>query len=94
MTTPKLTDARPLDGFRVWLRFSDGIEGEVDLAGELWGEVFAPLKNPDKFREMQVHPELRTLVWPSGADFAPEFLYEKLRPDASRTPDAQKARTG
>jgi hypothetical protein len=92
MMTPKLTDARPLDGFRVWLRFSDGVKGEIDLGGELWGEVFEPLKDPVRFRELRVHPELQTLVWPSGADFAPEFLYEMLRSDASHGPGVQKAR--
>ncbi|MBI2970636.1 MAG: DUF2442 domain-containing protein [Gammaproteobacteria bacterium] len=92
--TPRLVDARPLEGYRVWLRFSDGTEGAVDLEGELWGEVFEPLKDVGKFRELRVHPELQTLVWPSGADFAPEFLYEKLRPNTSLNPDAQKARAG
>ena len=92
--SPKLMEARPRQGYRVWLRFADGAEGEVDLGDELWGEVFEPLKNLDKFRELRVHPELHTLVWPTGADFAPEFLYERLRPNTSLNPDAQKARAG
>ena len=91
MTIPQLVDARPAKGYRVWLRFSDGTEGEVDLSDELWGDVFEPLKDPDTFRQLQVHPELKTLVWPSGADFAPEFLYEKLRPSKSHKSDGHKA---
>lgn len=92
--TPELLDARPLDGYRVWLRFADGAEGEIDLDGELWGEMFEPLKDPGRFRELRVHPELRTLVWPNGADLAPEFLYGKLRPGKSTAADAHKARVG
>jgi len=65
--------------FVVRVRFRDGVEGEVDLAPELEGEVFLPLRDPAAFREVRVHPELHTLTWPNGADFAPEFLYERVQ---------------
>ena len=82
--TPQLIEARYIQNYRVWLKFSDGTEGEIDLKNELWGEVFEPLKDLIKFSQVQLHPELKTLIWPSGADLAPEFLYKKLRPsDAS-----------
>ena len=80
---PKVSEAKYQGDYRIWLRFSDGVEGEIDLQDELWGEVFEPLKDLNQFRQLQVHPELRTLAWPGGADFAPEFLYEKLRPSKS-----------
>jgi hypothetical protein len=76
---PRIEDARYVANYTVWLRFNDGSEGEVDLSAELYGEVFEPLKAPDYFRSFRVHPELRTLVWPNGADFAPEFLRAALR---------------
>jgi Protein of unknown function (DUF2442) len=41
--------------------------------------MFAPLRNVEEFKRVSLHPELRTLVWPNGADLAPEFLHEKLR---------------
>jgi hypothetical protein len=65
--------------FVVRLRFRDGVEGEVDLTDELEGEVFLPLRDPATFRAVRVHPELHTLTWPNGADFAPEFLYQKIQ---------------
>jgi len=76
---PYVVEARYVGGYTVWLKFSDGTEGEVDLASELWGEVFEPLKNPGYFKSFIVHPELGTLSWPNGADLAPEFLYKLLR---------------
>ena len=79
---PRIVEAKYVADFTVWLRFSDGAEGEVDLSRELSSEVFQPLRNVDFFRGVQLHPELRTLVWPNGADFAPEFLRDKLKVDA------------
>ena len=76
---PRIVEARHVAAHTLWLKFSDGAEGEVDLGPELHGEVFEPLRDVDRFRSFQVHPELRTVVWPSGADFAPEFLRAALR---------------
>jgi hypothetical protein len=70
--------ARYLHDYVLWVRFSDGAEGEVNLAGELDGEVFEPLKDIALFKAFRVDPELETIVWPNEADLAPEFLREKL----------------
>jgi hypothetical protein len=72
-------EARYVSGHTVWLRFRDGTEGEVDLSTALEGPVFERLRDPDYFRRFSVHPEFRTLVWPNGADIAPEYLREKVR---------------
>ncbi len=37
-------------------------------------EVFEALKDITVFRKVSVDPELETVVWPNGADLAPEFL--------------------
>ena len=63
----------------LWLRFNDGVDGEVDLAGELAGEISAPLRYPEIFARAKVHPELRTVTWPNGTDCAPEFLHSLVR---------------
>ena len=76
---PHVVQARHVAGHTLWLKFSDGAEGEVDLEAELHGEVFEPLKDVRQFQAFQVHPELKTVVWPSGADFAPEFLRACLK---------------
>lgn len=63
----------------IWLRFEDGAEGEIDLSKSLRGPVFEPLRDPAFFARVRVNPELGTIVWPNGADIAPESLYAKLR---------------
>lgn len=76
---PRVIEARYVDGYTIWLRFNDGVEGEIDLKKELWGPIFEPLKDPDRFRQFTVHPELHTIVWENGADFSPEFLHSCIR---------------
>ena len=75
----RIVGVRYIREHTIWLRFADGTEGEVNLDRELEGEVFEPLKDINYFKTFTLHPELRTLVWPNGADFAPEFLRSSLR---------------
>jgi len=72
-------EARYVRDYIVWLKFRDGTSGEIDLGPELWGEVFEPLKDVAFFRQFKVDPECETLVWPNGADFAPEFLHDNVK---------------
>jgi hypothetical protein len=72
-------EAKYLHDYVIRVRFSDGAEGEVDLAGELEGEVFGPLQDLEAFKSFRVDPELQTIVWSNGADLAPEFLYENMK---------------
>ena len=81
---PQVVEGRPLGGYRVYLWFKDGVEGEVDLRPILMSfrGIFAELKDPKKFARFWVDLEAATIVWPNGADVAPEVLYES----ALRTP--------
>jgi len=72
-------EARHVGGYIVWLRFRDGTAGEVDLAGELRGPVLEPLRDLALFSRFHIDPEFHTLVWPNGADLAPEFLHGAIR---------------
>jgi len=58
------------------LRFNNRVEKRVDLSGLLNGPVFEPLRDQWFFSQVQVDPICQTVVWPNGADFAPEALLE------------------
>lgn len=75
---PKVKEAKYVGGYKLWLQFNDGKAGVIDLSEELWGPVFEPLKDLSVFQQVRVDPELETVSWPNGADFAPEFLYERV----------------
>jgi len=83
---PQIQDAEYRRGYVVWIRFNDNTEGEVDLEAELYGPVFEPLTDPNEFERVTFDRDLGTLVWPNGADFAPEFLYQRLCPNYKLKP--------
>ena len=69
---------RHVRDFVLWVKFEDGTEGDVDLSSSLRGPVFAPLKSVEYFAQATVDPEIGTVVWPNGADIAPETLYDRI----------------
>jgi hypothetical protein len=56
--------------------FNDGTRKTVDLGHLLSGPVFEPLREPAYFAQAELDPICGTVVWPNGADFAPEALHE------------------
>jgi len=72
------TEVTPLPGYRLFVRFNNGDAGEVDLFGELDGEIFEALRDPAAFATAHQHPLMKTAAWDNGADMAPEFLLELL----------------
>jgi len=74
----EVVKARYRGGYRIWVEFNDGASGVVDLKDALWGPVFEPLKDVRKFKRFRVSDVLHTVAWENGADFAPEFLRERI----------------
>lgn len=65
-----------LDGYRVHVKFTDGVEKEIDLEPVIWGPVFEQIRNdPEYFRQVYVDPLSQTLTWPNGVDLDPDSLY-------------------
>ena len=72
-----MKQVRVLDGFRLSIKFEDGVRGIVDLKDRLFGPVFEPLRDPDIFRQAGID-EYGVVCWPNGADLAPDALHERL----------------
>lgn len=58
------------------LAFNDGTDKTVDVRPLLFGPVFEPLSDPVYFARVQLDGTCGTVVWPNGADLAPEALYD------------------
>jgi hypothetical protein len=74
MIMPTVISADYQGGHRIRLSFSEGTVKTVDFRKWLRGPIFEPLKDPSYFRRFFL--EAGTVVWPNGADIAPETLYE------------------
>jgi len=74
---PLVTKAEYRGDFKIHLAFNDGTEAVVDFADWLEGAIFDPVKDPRFFQRFFV--EAGAVVWPNGADIAPETLYERAK---------------
>ena len=74
---PSVVPAEYRGEFRIHLVFSDRSEATVDFRQWLDGPVFEPLKDPSYFRRFFL--DGGTVVWPNGADIAPETLYDAVQ---------------
>ncbi|REJ89327.1 MAG: DUF2442 domain-containing protein, partial [Planctomycetota bacterium] len=72
----RITQAEVTGPHSLALAFNDGTKKTVEVTSLLDGPVFEPLKEPAYFAQATLDSVCGTVVWPNGADFAPEALYE------------------
>ena len=80
----RITESEVSGSHSLKLAFNDGTQKTVNLEPLLDGPVFEPLKDPSYFARASLDSVCGTVVWPNGADFAPEALYE-LSPEGHTT---------
>jgi Protein of unknown function (DUF2442) len=87
--TPDITAATVVRHGVLRLAFADGLSGEVDVLDRMRGPVFADARTPQGFAQVEVDLETGTVVWPGGADLAPDTLYERV--SSGTWPESQAA---
>ena len=83
-----ITKVKVVGSHSLLLTFDNSVQKQVNLRQELYGPIFEPLRDPTYFAKAYVDPDSRTVAWPDGADFAPDFLYQL---EAEETPDTTVA---
>ena len=74
-----IVEARATGDHRIYIRFEDGVSGEIDLSKLIdFRGVFEPLRRPEEVAKVMVDPEIGTICWPNGADLDPDVLYAEL----------------
>jgi len=73
----RVVAVEPRERYRVWLRFEDGVEGEVDLAHLAGRGVFVAWDEPDQFESVTID-DTGALVWGDAIDLCPDALYLSL----------------
>jgi Protein of unknown function (DUF2442) len=70
-----ITSVQVVGAYSLELTFDNGVSKRVNLRRELYGPIFEPLRDPSYFAQAYLDSDSRTVTWPNGADFAPDFLY-------------------
>ena len=73
----KITEAKPTDRFRVFLRFDDGASGTVDLSHLAGRGVFQAWLQGGVFEQLSISP-IGALQWPGDLDLCPDSLYLQM----------------
>lgn len=80
--TPDIATASVVRHGVLRLTFTDGLAGDVDVLDRMRGPVFAEGRTISGFERVSIDQETGTVVWPGGADLAPDTLYERIRTGA------------
>ncbi len=80
---PKPVEVKPLKNFRLWLRYDDGISGEVDLSDLAGRGVFKAWERPGFFQEVHLGSQ-KEISWNDEIDLCPDSLYLRL---TKKTPE-------
>ena len=74
---PRPTQVRALEPYRLWIRFDDDIEGEVDLSDLAGRGVFRLWDDPERFGDVRLGPG-RAIHWNDEVELCPDALYLRL----------------
>jgi hypothetical protein len=80
--TPDITAATVVSHGVLRLTFADGLSAEIDVLDRMRGRVFAQARTHEGFAKVAVDHETGTVVWPGGADLAPDTLYVRAQTGA------------
>lgn len=80
----RVIEAEYLADYKILITFNNGVRKIVDMEQDLWGRMFEPLKDKNMFKQFRVDKDIHTIVWPNGADFSPDSLYEIGKPIPKR----------
>ena len=67
-------EVNALGGYWIWLSYSDGTTGEVDLSHLAGRGVFRLWENPASFRKPKVTPH-GSIAWDGDVELCPDALY-------------------
>ena len=71
------TDVEPRSGHRIWLRFSDGAAGEIDLSDLVGRGVFESWNSRTFFETVHIK-KTGGIAWGKDVELCPDALYLRL----------------
>lgn len=83
-------EVRPRDGYCIWLRYSDGTAGEIDLSDLVGKGVFRAWRDHNLFNRVHITPH-GSISWSGGIEICPDSLYADLTGESAEVPSANSA---
>ena len=74
----KLVEVKALPGYRIWVKFADGSQGEVDLSSLVGKGVFVRFKDKGFFEKAHIDGARGTVAWDENIDLCPDTLYMQI----------------
>jgi hypothetical protein len=74
----RIETVQPLAGFRLKVRFNDGLEGVYPVEPERRGGVFLKLTNPEIFDAVRINDDFGCVEWPGGVDLCPDTMHQAM----------------
>ena len=75
MIRPVKVEPRPK--YRIWVEFSDGVAGEIDLSDLAGRGVFAAWNEPGVFEKVHID-SMGAVAWSEAIDLCPDALYMEI----------------
>jgi len=75
--TPRPIEVKPLERYRLWIKYSDGVEGVVDLSDLVGKGVFALWNDYREFQKVYIGPG-GEIAWGEEIDLCPDALYLRI----------------
>jgi len=73
----KLIEIKPKPNYRLWLKYSDGVAGEIDFSSHVGNGVFAIWNDPKRFENVRIGPS-GELSWSDEVDVDSEAMYLRI----------------
>lgn len=74
----RVVQVKPLPGYRLWVRFSDGLEGTYAVEPDRRGGVFRQLCDPGAFEAVEINADFGRVEWPGGVDLCPNAMHAEM----------------
>ena len=74
-----------LSGYRLRLAYPDGVQGVIDLAGDVGRGVFTPLADEAFFRTVHIG-QFGQIAWSEDLEICPDAAYHEIAQTAAKEP--------
>ncbi len=76
---PKIIEVKPSEDFQLYVKYSDGLDGFINMKKMLKHKDYQKLNNPDEFRKVRIDSATKDIVWDCGATMCKTATYNMLK---------------